>query len=61
MTRSVASRVGTQTPRMRDLDTIDSELRLLAAVRRSIREHGDEPSSRQVDELLDERSELTGR
>jgi hypothetical protein len=46
---------------MRDLDTIDSELRLLAAVRRSIREHGDEPSSRQVDELLDERSELTGR
>jgi hypothetical protein len=37
---------------------IDSELRLLAAVRRSIREHGGEPSSRQVDELLDERSEL---
>jgi hypothetical protein len=25
---------------MRDLDTIDSELRLLAAVRWSIREHG---------------------
>jgi hypothetical protein len=25
------------------------------AVRRSIREHGGEPSSRQVDELLDER------
>jgi hypothetical protein len=40
---------------MRDLDTIDSELGLLAAVRRSIREHGGEPSSRQVDELLDER------
>lgn len=40
---------------MRDLDTIDAELRLLAAVRRSIREHGGEPSSRQVDELLDER------
>jgi hypothetical protein len=39
---------------MRDLDTIDSELRLLAAVRWSI-EHGGEPSSRQVDELLDER------
>ena len=39
---------------MRDLDAIDSELRLLAAVRRSIREQG-EPSSRQVDELLDER------
>ena len=40
---------------MRDRETIDSELRLQAAVRRSIREHGSEPSSRQVDELLDER------
>ena len=40
---------------MRDRETIDSELRLLAAVGRSIREHGGEPSSRQVDELLDER------
>jgi hypothetical protein len=37
------------------------ELRLLAAVRWSIREHGGEPSSRQVDELLDERlSHLRG-
>ena len=40
---------------MRDRETIDSELRLLAAGRRSIREHGGEPSSRQVDALLDER------
>jgi hypothetical protein len=40
---------------MRDRETIDAELRLLAAVRRSIREHGGEPSSVQVDELLDER------
>ncbi|MCU1701375.1 MAG: hypothetical protein JWR34_7438 [Mycobacterium sp.] len=40
---------------MRDRDTIDAELRLLAAVRRPIREHGGEPSSRQVDELIDER------
>jgi hypothetical protein len=40
---------------MRDRETIDSELRLLAAGRRSIREQGGEPSSRQVDELLDER------
>ena len=45
---------------MRDRETIDSELRLLAAVRRSIREHGGEPSSRQIDELLGERAELTG-
>jgi Protein of unknown function (DUF732) len=40
---------------MRDRDAIDAELRRLAAVRRSIREQGGEPSSRQVDELLDER------
>ena len=40
---------------MRDRDTIDSELRRLAAVRRSIRERGGEPSSRQIDDLLDER------
>jgi hypothetical protein len=36
---------------VRDLDTIDSELRLLAAVRRTIREQVIEPSSRKVDEL----------
>jgi hypothetical protein len=41
-----------------DLETIDSELRLIAAVRWSIREHGGEPSSRQVDELLGERLAL---
>ena len=45
---------------MRDLDTIDSELRFHSAMRRSIRAHGGEPSSRQIDELLDERFELTG-
>jgi hypothetical protein len=39
---------------MRDRETIDAELRLLAAARRSIREHGGEPSCRHVDELLDE-------
>ena len=40
---------------MRDRETIDSELRELAAVRRSIREHGGQLSTRQIDELLDER------
>jgi Protein of unknown function (DUF732) len=40
---------------MRDRETIDSELRLLAATRRSIREQGGQPSCRQADELLDER------
>jgi hypothetical protein len=29
---------------MRDLEVIDSELRLIVAVRRSIREYGGEPS-----------------
>lgn len=45
----------------RDRKIIDSELRLLAAVRWSIREHGGEPSSHLVDELLDERNVLTGK
>jgi hypothetical protein len=45
---------------MRDRETIDSELRLLAVVRRSICAHGGDPSTRQVDELRDERNELTG-
>jgi Protein of unknown function (DUF732) len=40
---------------MRDRDTIDSELRMLAAQRRSIRERGGDLSSRQLDALLDER------
>jgi len=40
---------------MRDRETIDSELRLLAAKRRLIRDQGGQPSSRQADELLDER------
>jgi hypothetical protein len=39
---------------MRDRETIDSELRLLAAVRWSIREHGGVlPAIGPVDELLD--------
>jgi hypothetical protein len=41
---------------VRDLETIDSELRLLAAVRPVCREQdGILPSIRPVDELLDER------
>lgn len=40
---------------MRDREDIDSELRRLAAVRRSNRAHASEPLSRQVDDLLDER------
>ncbi|KAA8960978.1 DUF732 domain-containing protein [Mycobacterium sp.] len=40
---------------MRDRDTIDSELRRLAAMRRSLRTHGGEPLDRLLDELLDER------
>jgi hypothetical protein len=41
---------------MRDLEVIDSELRLLAAVRRTARElTGRTPSSALIDDLLDER------
>lgn len=39
---------------MRDRETIDSELRRIALGRRSIREQGGQPSSREADELLDE-------
>lgn len=40
---------------MRDRETIDSELRLIALRRQAIREQGGQPSSQQVDALLDER------
>ncbi|OBG43070.1 hypothetical protein A5672_10715 [Mycobacterium alsense] len=40
---------------MRDRETIDSELRLIALRRQAIREQGGLPSSEQVDALLDER------
>lgn len=44
---------------MRDRDTIASELRLLAAIRRSAREHGGPlPSIGPADELLDERDKV---
>jgi hypothetical protein len=56
---STMIRSGIRPARRRcDRETIDSELRLLAAVRRSIREHGGEPPSRYVDKLLDERNLL---
>ncbi|MCV7400118.1 DUF732 domain-containing protein [Mycobacterium fragae] len=40
---------------MRDRETIDSELRRIASLRRSIREQGGQPSYGQADKLLDER------
>lgn len=40
---------------VRDCETIESELRLVAPVRWSIREHGVRPSSEHIDALLDER------
>jgi hypothetical protein len=46
---------------MRDIETIDGELRLVAALRRAARERGGPlPSIAVVDALLDVRSELTG-
>jgi hypothetical protein len=42
---------------MRDREDIDSELRLLSAVRRAVREEGGPaPTTRPVDDLLDERN-----
>ena len=41
---------------VRDREAIDTELRLLAAARWSIREQDGQPGSLQVDELLDERA-----
>jgi hypothetical protein len=46
---------------VRDMEIIDSELRVLAAVRRIVRERGVEPYSRHIDELLDERLAHRGR
>jgi hypothetical protein len=44
---------------MRDLETIDSELRLLLAIRNMAREaEGRTPSTARIDALLDERSSL---
>jgi hypothetical protein len=47
---------------MRDIETIDSELRLEATLRRAARERGGPlPSIDVADALLDERHELTKR
>jgi hypothetical protein len=54
-------RAQTYAPRMRDLETIDSELRLVAALRRAARERaGRLPSIGVVNALLDKRHKLTG-
>ena len=46
---------------MRDIDTIESELRLVAALRFAARERGGPlPSIGVADALLDERCELAG-
>ena len=46
---------------MRDIDTIESELRLVATLRRAARERGGPlPSIYVADALLDERCELAG-
>jgi hypothetical protein len=46
---------------MRDIDTIDSELRLVAALRRAARERGGPvPSIAVADALLGERARING-
>jgi hypothetical protein len=63
--RTARELVNDQTPRhaydhgVRDRDTINSELRLIAAVRRVAAKHGGAPSIAPVDELLEERYLLT--
>jgi hypothetical protein len=48
--------VRTYVPRVRDVATIDSELRLLLAIRRLVRgEEGRTPGTRRIDQLPDER------
>ena len=52
----------TYPPRMRDVATIDSELRLLLAIRRLVREEeGRTPGTRRIDQLPDERVVETTR
>jgi hypothetical protein len=42
---------------MRDIEVVDSELRLLLAIRRMVREaEGRTPNTARIDALLDERS-----
>jgi hypothetical protein len=41
---------------MRDLETVDSELRLLVAIRRMVREEEGTPNGRRIDQLFDERA-----
>jgi hypothetical protein len=51
-----------QTPRMRDLETIDAELRLVVGAWRLARVLNDRiPSTTDIDELLDERSATLSR
>jgi len=58
---SVGGRQAAQ-PRMRDIEAIDSELRVVAAVRRVARERAMPlPSIEEAHALLDARSELTAR
>jgi hypothetical protein len=45
---------------VRNIDIIDQELRLPAAVRSSIRKRGGQPSSSQIDSLLDARLATSG-
>jgi hypothetical protein len=58
----LARRSASSGPPMRDIVTIDSELRLVAAFRRAARERGGPlPLIDVVDVLLDERRELTAK
>lgn len=45
----------------RDVEAIDAELHLLAAVRTAVRDDGGQPTTGPADELLDERLDAADR
>jgi len=52
----------TSAPRVRDIEIVYSELRLLVAIRRTVREtEGRAPSTARIDEPLDERAGTRSR
>jgi hypothetical protein len=56
---SAASGAQPYAPRVRDIETIDSELGLLVAIRHLVREvEGRPPNTAYIDMLLDERRKL---
>jgi hypothetical protein len=57
-----AAHVTPKVTAIRDIETIDCELRLLLAIRQMVQEEeGRPPNTRYIDQLLDERAAVEGR